>query len=271
MASATASLVWSEGDLYAVDEAPDEVRTLMGSVLGLSPAVHVTPGVLLGTQVRILAIAATSLGYTGYDAAQVAAQLEELDEPSLVALVPAPDSHKAMPPGEAWSVRTETFLPPSQLGAAAEPDGLRLATSPFRRNHTNPAASVQLMDDTELWAGAVRRDDVDATLWLNLSEHVAGVDQHALLAVVDGALVTPSPEHGAVRTAWRQAMVIDSGATEVPLGLDDLFRADAVVCLTTWGDVVAVASLDGRLVGDAETSVGLVATLGDLVVQEDDR
>jgi branched-chain amino acid aminotransferase len=130
-----------------------------------------------------------------------------------------------------------------------------------RRNQTSPAAAIVLRDDAELRAGAVDSPEVDLTLWGNLADRVACVDQHALFARVDGQLVTPPLADGAPRTAWRHALLTGPGAVEAPLALPGLVATvDALALLSPWGEPAPVASLAGEPV-DAAASAALVDEL----------
>jgi len=264
--SSPSSVVWVDGQLLVDDQLPDDVALLLGTELGMSPAVYVHRDELLHAHVRMLSLAADTLGYEGFEAARTLAALEAATASSAgtvrVSLVPDPASHKAMPPGHHWSPQVEAFTPPP-MSPVDSPAGLRLATGAHRRNQTSPAAGIVLRDDAELRAGAVQDPQVDLTVWGDLAGNVACVDQHALFTRSGGRLVTPPLSDAAPRTAWRHALLTGRDVAESSLPLAELSGdtpPGALVCLSPWGDPRPVASVDGRSV-DIDATAALVDEL----------
>lgn len=261
MATATASVVWVDGEFVSDEQQSHRVQVRLGASLGISPVAYVRGGSLLDAHARTLALAATTLGYDGADIAVLMAVLAPLgDALHAVSLVPTLESHRATPPGTDWMFDVRPFEPPLIAGRSL--DGVRLTVGEFRRNQTSPAANVLLRDDADLAAGASRDPQVDATLWLDLDGHVACADQHCVVAEIGGRLCTPALDHAALRTAWRHSLVSadTSAVVEQAVTLDDLLAADAVVCVTPWGQVLPVSSLDERSY-DTTAPSGSAATI----------
>jgi hypothetical protein len=265
------------GDDPAGAAPPAGPQVLLGIALGLSPLVCSRRGVLLAGHADELAHAASVLGYDGVTAEDMRTRLAAVEHDRFVAaLVPTPDAHKAMPPRSSWSLeiaaggsdrpdphdrldrldQCDGPDAPGQLAAAGE---LRLLVSPHRRNHTSPASSLVLADDTELWAAVLHHPagagplpalGIDSLVRLNLQDHVACVGHPAVVVRSAGRLLTPPVTDGAPRTAWRRELVRTAGVAEVSLRLEDLFRADAVACVDPWGEVHAVVSIDDREYGE---------------------
>jgi branched-subunit amino acid aminotransferase/4-amino-4-deoxychorismate lyase len=229
--------VWVDGELHAHGSIPSEVAVLMGTALGMSPACHLRGTALLDEHLSLLIEAAVTLGYDGVDPAQLRVALAGLGagEQVVVALVPGPVAHRAAPPGEDWSLVRWPADPPQH-----EPIDAPLSATP--RNHLSPVSGTLLLDDTELLAGsraaAVRGGD--ACLWTDLDGRLSCLDRGALVLRAEGRLVTPAEACGAVRTAWRQALVEVGALVEAELRPDDLARADSASCLQPWGSAQPV-------------------------------
>ena len=253
--------VWLDDELKTTGDAPGaisaEVAVLMGTALGISPACHLRGDAMLGEHLDLLADAAATLGYHGVDAPALADALGDLaGGDSVIALVPGPAAHRAAPPGDDWSL----VRWPAARGAAGPIDA---AVSPTPRNHLSPATGVLLLDDTELSAGAraAQRAGRDGCVWVDLDGRLSCLDQGALVLRFDGRLVTPSAGCGAVRTAWRDALVRGGSLEEGELVLADLRRADSAACLQPWATVRPVARVGDLVFGDR----GAAEELGALV------
>ena len=252
--------VWFDGELVAPDPVPSELGVLMGTALGISPACHLRGDALLAEHLALLAQAATILGYEGVDAGELRAALGEVPAgPTVVALVPGPAAHRATPPCAEWAlVRWHgDDRPGGPIDAA-------LSSSP--RNHLSPAAGVLLLDDTELLAGArgARADGRNACAWVDLDGRLSCIDQGTLVLRIDGRLVTPSAACGAIRTAWREALVTHGALDERELVLDDLRRAESAACLEPWGAVRSIARVGDVELGGPTAAEALDALLAEL-------
>lgn len=252
--------VWFDGELVAAGAVPSELGVLMGTALGISPACQLRGDALLDEHVALLAQGADVLGYEGVDDAELLGALGAVPStPVVVALVPGPAAHRATPPGAEWAlVRWH--------GEERPAGAVDAVVSPSPRNHLSPAAGVLLLDDTELLAGAraARAHGRDACVWLDLDGRLSCLDQGALVLRVDGRLVTPSVACGAIRTAWRDALVGRGALEECELVLDDLRRVASAACLQPWGAVQPVARVGEVELGHPAAAEELGALLADL-------
>ncbi|GEM_PF-1253216 len=279
-----AAAYWIEGQIYQADSLSPESETQMGLLLGISPVVYVQAQEAAPVQAKVqaqvqasehaqvLEWAARTLGYTGFDVAEVtksitaalaaaahaagqvrtagaqlSSSLAGQGSYFAVALVPSAKSHKAAPPGTDWLLQISGFTP--QLNSSlAHADELRVGLSSYRRNHSSPACNLLLEQDGELLAGQSHRPQTNATLWLNVDNNVALIDQHCVVAVLqDGSEVTPPLSDGALHTAWRQALLAGSAVSERSLSLAELLGAKSVSGLTPWGQTLSVASIEDRV------------------------
>ena len=250
MVSATAAVVCSDGHLHRDGDLPDGLEVELGLLLGMSPVVHVEPGVLIDEHAAVLCDAAQVLGYEGAMLAAVTDELHVMlasaSGPSAVALVPIAAHHRATPPGRAWRLQRVAPL-------AAEPASpIELVLSPFARRALPEVASLVLQADAELEAAAALHPggavDPAALLRVDGAGHVARVGDATVFARVEGQVVTPRLADGAPRTAWRAALL--DGVHETALTPEQLATASSIVCLTPQGTPCAVASIDGTAVPD---------------------
>jgi len=257
MVSATAAVVCSDGHLHRDGELPDGLEVELGLLLGMSPAVHVEPGVLVEEHATVLCAAAQVLGYDGTTVGEVADELRVAagSGPFVAALVPSAAHHRATPPGRTWTLVRLTPLD-------AEPGSpLELVVSPFARRALPEVASLVLHTDAEHAAAAALHPDgaVDPATLLRVdgAGNVARAGDRSVFARVDGQVVTPRLAHGAPRTAWREALL--DGVHEAALTPEQLAAATSIVCLAPQGTLRAVASIGGTAVPD----VSLADELGE--------
>lgn len=90
----------------------------------------------------------------------------------------------------------------------------------------------------------------DDALLLNHAGEVAEAATANLFAVIDGILVTPSPESGAIAGITRAALIevaraLDIAVTERPILPDELAEAEALLITSSIVGPVAVASVEG--------------------------
>ena len=242
MVPATASVVWSDGQLHLGDVA-DELEVDLGLLLGMSPVVHVERGLLAREHAQVLCEAAALLGYEGLSPGRVEDAVRELPVPAAaVVVVPTAEHHRATPAGTSWRL---VELPPR----AESVGDVDLVVSPLPRSGLPEVASLVLWDDTELAAAAAVHPDgvrpgVDSLLRLDGNGHVARAGDAALVARVGGELLTPRLADGAPRTAWRHVLL--DGVHETSLAVDLLTTATSIALLGPAGSVRAVRSLDAR-------------------------
>ena len=249
--------VWFDDELHDPGALSPELAVLMGTALGMSPACHLRGDALLDEHLASLAEGAAALGYHGVDAASLRDALGELPPgPNVLALVPGPAAHRATPPGEDWAL--VRWHGQDRPGGAID-----AVVSPSPRNRHSPAAGVLLLDDTELLAGsrAAHAQGRDACGWLDLDGRLSCVDQGALVLRLDGRLVTPSTSCGAIRTAWRDALVREGVIEERELVVDDLRRAEGAACFDPWASVRSIARVDDIELASAAAAAEELAVL----------
>jgi branched-subunit amino acid aminotransferase/4-amino-4-deoxychorismate lyase len=245
MVSATAAVVSPDGHLHRDRDLPDALAVELGLLLGMSPVVHVEPGVLVDEHAAVLCEAAHVLGYEGAALAAVTEELRVMlasgSGSSAVALVPTAAHHRATPPGRAWRLQV---LAPCDTEPASPVD---LVVSPFARRALPEVASLVLQADAEHEAAAALHPggavDPAALVRVDGAGHVARVGDSAVFARIARRIVTPRLADGAPRTAWRAALL--DGVHETTLTLDELAGATSIVCLSPAGAVRPVRSIDG--------------------------
>lgn len=226
-------------------DVPRALAVQMGRELGISPVAYLgspigSTGLSIWDHLETLADAATTIGYSGVSTAKLASDLLDhfhLGEGlySLLALVPDPTAHRAMPPGFSWLLHVERFDPRPRYGLG---NPLRVGVSTERRNGYDPANRLLTWDDPitrlggreAVWAG------LDMMVHLNTEGRVASVADCAVLVSVDGRFVTPPLAEGALDTAWRRHLLLSGEATEAPLTIEALQSSEQRVCLTPWGE-----------------------------------
>jgi branched-subunit amino acid aminotransferase/4-amino-4-deoxychorismate lyase len=267
------AMFWVDGQTQTADSLSRAASAQLGLLLGISPVVYValavdqedaltSLNVDIAAHMQVLDLAALTLGFSGFDAAEAIAKIHGAQRSAsvkaarhsgagagflAVALVPDANSHKAAPPGANWFLQLSEFTPPRLLAPESE-GGLRVAQSSYRRNQSSPSACLLLEQDAELLAGRALVGEADATLWLNLDGHVACVDQHCVfVSQADGSVMTPPLQDGALNTAWRTERIAVLGAVERSITLADLDNAESVDCITAWGEALRVGSFAGRV------------------------
>ncbi len=131
-------------------------------------------------------------------------------------------------------------LPPARLVTAAV----------TRRNERSPLSRLKTLNylDAVLARQEAARRGADDAVLLNTAGRVAEATAANLFAVVDGALLTPPVEDGALPGLRRAEVIERLGAEVRPIGPTELARATEVFLTTSLG-TRAVVSLDGRQVG----------------------
>ncbi|MGV6876367.1 aminotransferase class IV [Pseudochelatococcus sp. B33] len=123
-----------------------------------------------------------------------------------------------------------------------------------RRNAFSPLAgikSINCLDAIVARQEAVRAGADDALL-LNTHERISEATAANVFAVIDGALLTPPPDDGALPGITR-ARVLEVEGREATLTADDLKRADEVFLTSSLG-IRKVEAIDGTLL-PADTPV----------------
>lgn len=137
--------------------------------------------------------------------------------------------------------------------------GLSLITASVRRpgpdvldpkiHHNNLLNSILAKIEANV-AGA------DDALMLDQRGFVAETNATHLFAVVNGALVTPTtgacPEGITRQTVLELAATDRIPATVRDISLTEMYTADEVFCTGTMGEIAAVTTIDGRVIGSGQ-------------------
>lgn len=147
-----------------------------------------------------------------------------------------------LPPAEPKPTLVITAAP---LSPPMPPARLVIAQS-TRRNDRSPLAQVKSLNylDGILARQEAARRGADDAILLNTRDGVAETSIANLVAVIDGALVTPPLSEGVLPGIMR-AEVIAAGANERPLTADDLASAEEILLTSALG-IRTVATLEGR-------------------------
>lgn len=138
--------------------------------------------------------------------------------------------------------------------------GLKLITASTMRNHS-AALSPRIKSLNYLNNILAKIEGTDAgcveALMLNHKGEVAECTGDNIFIVKGGVLKTPPSEAGILEGITRNAVIglaRDAGVTvqEVPLVRHDIYAADECFLTGTAAEVIAVASLDGRPIGDGK-------------------
>lgn len=127
-------------------------------------------------------------------------------------------------------------LPPARLVIARR----------TRRNALSPLAGVK---STNCLDGIIARQEAaragaDDALLLDTRERVSEATAANVFALIDGALLTPPPEDGALPGITR-ARILEREGREATLTADDIRRADEIFLTSSLG-IRAVSAIDGR-------------------------
>ena len=154
-------------------------------------------------------------------------------------------------------------------------EGIRAVTSSFRRNAadaTSPAIkSLNYLNNVLARIEASDRG-ADEAILLDRDGHVAEATADNIFIVTERALVTP-PTSTNLRGITREAILGLAGrlgihAEEKPFALFDLWTAKEAFMCGTMAEVVPIASVDGRTIGNGTpgpTTIQLIAAYSELV------
>ncbi len=155
---------------------------------------------------------------------------------------PAPRGLLPAPGGQATLLIAASALPP------AAPPAHVIVAACTRRNEHSPLSrikSTNTLDSILARQEAAARGADDAIL-LNTAGHVAETSAGTLFALIEGRLVTPPVEDGALPGIAR-ALILQAGlAVERRLTQSDLKAADAAFITSSLG-VRPIQSIDGRI------------------------
>jgi branched-chain amino acid aminotransferase len=120
-----------------------------------------------------------------------------------------------------------------------------------RRNETSPLAAIKSTSylDGILAAREAQAQGADEALLLNTQGRLAESTIANLFLVIDGQLVTPPVNEGALPGVMRADIIGHENVHERPLSEDDLWRASEAM-LTNSGGVRPLVGVDGRAVGE---------------------
>lgn len=139
-------------------------------------------------------------------------------------------------------------------------NGLKLITASTIRNHS-AALSPRIKSLNYLNNILAKIEGSDAgtveALMLNHKGEVAECTGDNIFIVKDGVLKTPPPEAGILEGLTRNAVIelaVQAGieVRQVPLVRHDIFVADECFLTGTAAEVIAVVSLDGRVLGSGK-------------------
>lgn len=145
------------------------------------------------------------------------------------------------------------------LGEDALQRGIRVTISSWRRNDPNvipPDCKLTGAYITSCVATVEANDaGFDEALMLDQAGYVAEGTGENIFLVVDGGLITPPVEGGALPGITRASILEiaqDLGIDVVTRNVSrsDLYRADEAFCVGTAAEVVPIRSVDGRELGD---------------------
>jgi len=271
MALPEADRIWMDGALVPWADAKVHV---------LTHALHYGTGVLEGTRafatptgpavfrldehLRRLADSATVLGFPlPYDTATLRAATLELVRANghsecylrHIAYIGYGDMGPSFRPGADIGVTIAGWQWADYHGAGSGEQGIRLATSSWRRNDPNaspPAAKATAgYLNAALAKTAALRAGYDEALMLSADGYVSECSAANLFAVRDGVLFTPPASTGALRGITQDTVLTLAADLGVPVRVEnllrsDLYTADEVFVSGTAAGVVPVASIDDR-------------------------
>ncbi|MGC0415781.1 branched-chain amino acid transaminase [Embleya sp. AB8] len=166
------------------------------------------------------------------------------------------------------------------LGDGTSEQGIRLATSSWRRNDPNalpPAAKATAgYLNGALAKTAALQAGYHEALLLNAAGYVSECTAANIFAVRDGVLYTPPAEAGALRGITQDTVLTLAADLGVEVRVGNLLRSDlytaqeVLVCGTAAG-IVPVASLDDRELGTGPLTRKLQAAYAGAVTGTDQR
>lgn len=171
-----------------------------------------------------------------------------LDDGALrVTLTRGPGARGLDPPNDP---RPTLLVTASPLPPPSRPARVVVATS-TRRNERSPVARVKALGalDALLARREARERGADDAILLGVGGQVAEATVANVFACVDGDLVTPRVEDGALPGVARAAILDTGAARESRLQHADLARSSEVFLSNALG-LRAVVAVDGRPVGD---------------------
>ncbi|HWQ27948.1 MAG TPA: aminotransferase class IV [Dehalococcoidia bacterium] len=135
--------------------------------------------------------------------------------------------------------------------------GASAVTASVRRNETSPLSRVKSLNclDNVLARREAVRQGADEALLLNTRGRLAEGALTNLFLLLDGALVTPPVEEGALPGVTRSVVLdladaIGVRTREAPLETSDLARADEAFLTNAVAGVLPLTRADGRPIGD---------------------
>ena len=142
--------------------------------------------------------------------------------------------------------------------AADPPLAVSLVTAPFPRNETSPLAGIKCLSYAEnlIALDHARRKGADECLFYNTRGELCEATTSNLFLVRDGQVITPPLASGCLPGTMRSRVIgvcreIGIGAGESVLREADLLDATEVFTSSAIRGVVAVSSIDGRVLRGA--------------------
>lgn len=170
---------------------------------------------------------------------------------------PAP---RGLPPPDKVS---PTLLIAAAAGAPRREAVSAIVASVTRRNEHSPLSRIKALPylDNVLAAQEAKARGAGAALLLNGQGRLAGADSANLFAVIDGCLVTPPADDGALEGTVRAEILAQHGGQEAALLPDDLWRAEEAFLSNALG-IRPLIALDGAPLGNGrpgKTTAALAA------------
>lgn len=139
-------------------------------------------------------------------------------------------------------------------------NGIRVATSPDRRNEFAPDAGMKTaaLLASILDIRAVKHSDYDDLIFLDTKSHVCEGSASNVFLYSDNVLITPPLTCGALpgitrRTVFEMATAIGIPASDSkPIDPAVVFSADEMFLTSSVREIVPVASVDGKTIGSGK-------------------
>ena len=137
-------------------------------------------------------------------------------------------------------------------------DGMRLKTSPWRRNPDFAIPSRAKVNGGYVNSVLAKQDALDSgyddAIFLDITGHVAELSAANIFIVRDGVLITPSVESDILeginrRTLLELASDMGIPAVERRVDMTELYIAEEVFVSGTSAFVAPVVNIDGRIIG----------------------
>ncbi|MGQ3672798.1 aminotransferase class IV [Xanthobacter sp. TB0136] len=183
-----------------------------------------------------------------------------LEDGSLrLTLTRGPGPRGVLPPAEPQP----TVMITAASGAAAPPPARLIIATVTRRNEFSPLSQVKSLNylDNILARQEATQKGADDALLLNTQGRIAETTIANIFAVIEGRLLTPPLNDGALPGVMRAAMM-GQGAQEASLHLSDLEQADELF-LTSSLSIRPVQALGARTYGSFEVAHRLAKRLGE--------